>query len=114
MILDKLGRTAESKEVMAKAIAHPTSSALQIHSYGRQLLMAGKKQEALDIFKLNAKRYPKTWPVNVGLARGFSAVGDYKSALKHARLAYNEAPDKLNKDSMKLAVEKLEKGQDIN
>ncbi len=114
MILDKMGRSAEAKQVMAKAIAHPSTSALQIHSYGRQLLMAGKKQDALEIFKLNAKRYPKTWPVNVGLARGYSAVGNYSKALKHAKLAVNEAPDKFNKDSMQSAVEKLQKGQDIN
>jgi hypothetical protein len=76
--------------------------------------MAGKKQDALEIFKLNAKRYPKTWPVNVGLARGYSAVGDYSKALKHARLAANEAPDKLNKDTMLSAIEKLQKNQDIN
>jgi tetratricopeptide (TPR) repeat protein len=114
MILDKMGRAAEAKEVMNKAINHPTANALQIHGYGRQLLMAGKKQDALEIFKLNAKRYPKTWPVNVGLARGYSAVGDYSKALKHARLAANEAPDKLNKDTMLSAVEKLQKNQDIN
>lgn len=114
MILDKMGRTAEAKEVMAKAINHPTASALQIHAYGRQLLMAGKKQDALEIFKLNAKRYPKTWPVNVGLARGYSAVGEYGKALKHAKLAADEAPDKLNKDTMQAAVEKLQKNQDIN
>jgi tetratricopeptide (TPR) repeat protein len=114
MILDKMGRAAEAKEVMTKAINHPTANALQIHGYGRQLLMAGKKQDALEIFKLNAKRYPKTWPVNVGLARGYSAVGDYSKALKYARLAANEAPDKLNKDTMLSAVEKLQKNQDIN
>ncbi|QHT70429.1 DUF2911 domain-containing protein [Rhodocytophaga rosea] len=113
-LLEKLGRTAESTEVMAKAMAHPTASPLEIHAYGRQLLTTGKKQEALDIFKLNAKRFPKSWPVNVGLARGYSAVGDYQKALKYAKLAANEAPDKLNKDSMQAAVDKLQKGQDIN
>jgi tetratricopeptide (TPR) repeat protein len=114
MILDKMGRTAEAKEVMAKAINHPSASVLQIHGYGRQLLMTGKKQDALEIFKLNAKRFPKAWPVNVGLARGYSAVGDYTKALKHAKLAANEAPDKLNKDTMMAAVEKLQKKEDIN
>jgi predicted Zn-dependent protease len=76
--------------------------------------MTGKKQDALEIFKLNAKRFPKAWPVNVGLARGYSAVGDYTKALKHAKLAANEAPDKLNKDTMMAAVEKLQKKEDIN
>jgi hypothetical protein len=48
------------------------------------------------------------------LARGYSALGDYSTALKHARLAASEAPDKLNKDTMLAAIEKLQKKQDIN
>ena len=46
---------------------------------------AGKKEEALKVWELNAKRQPNTWPVNVGLARGYSAVGRYKDALKYAK-----------------------------
>jgi hypothetical protein len=114
MILDKLGRTNEAKDVMAKAIAHPTASPLQIHSYARNLLVQGRKQDALNIFLLNARRFPKTWPVNAGLDRGYSAVGEYSKAVKFAKLAYSEAPDQPNKDFLKSAIEKLQKNQDIN
>lgn len=99
---------------MQTAINHPTASPFDIHAYGRQLLAQGQKEKALEIFELNAKRFPKTWPVNVGLARGHSATGNYKAALKYARQALAEAPDQLNKDSMAAAVEKLRKGEDIN
>ena len=113
-VLSALGRGSEAAAVMDKAIAHATAGPLQIHNYGRQLLSQGLKDKALEVFQFNAKKHAKTWPVNVGLARGYSAAGNYRSALKHAKLAYAEAPDQLNKDGMKAAIEKLEKGEDIN
>lgn len=114
MILGKLNREAEANAVMSEAIKLPGVSPVQIHSYGRMLLSQKKSKEALDVFLINAEKHPNTWPVNVGLARGYSAVGEYKKALKFAKLAAAEAPDKVNKDAMTEAVKKLEQNQDIN
>lgn len=113
-ILTKLNRGDEADQVMMQAINHPTATPLQIHAYGRQLITQGEKEKALEIFQLNAKKYPDTWPINVGLARGYSATGDYKKAIKYAKMAADEAPDQLNKDSMQAAVEALQKGEDFN
>ncbi len=113
-VLDALGRKDEAVKVKEQAINDPSAGVFDLHQYGRQLLAQGKKDEALKVFQLNAKKHPNTWPVNVGLARGYSATGDYKNALKYAKLAMNEAPDPLNKENMKAAVTKLEKGQDMN
>ena len=113
-ILEALGRKDEAATAQAKAINSPAASALQIHMYGRQLLAQGKKEDALKVWQLNAKNHPKTWPVNVGLARGYSAMGDYKTALKYAKQALEDAPDDANKNNMKSAIAKLEKSQDIN
>jgi hypothetical protein len=52
--------------------------------------------------------------VHVGLARGYSAAGDYKTALKHAEIALTQAPDALNKKSLEDAVARLKQGQDMN
>lgn len=114
MILNKLDRKEEAEKTMAQAMNHSTATPLQLHAFGRMLLSQGEKDKALKVFKLNAKNHPKAWPVNVGLARGYAAIGDYKKALKHAKLAHAEAPDQLNKDSMQTAIQKLEKGEDIN
>ncbi len=38
-------------------------------------------------------------PTHVGLARGYSANGDLKQALEHARKALAQAPDSLNRQS---------------
>jgi hypothetical protein len=43
-----------------------------------------------------------------------AAVGRYDEALKYAEMAFEEAPDLLNKDGMKAAIEKLKTKQDIN
>jgi tetratricopeptide (TPR) repeat protein len=113
-ILDKLSRSAEAAAVMATALDLPSAQPIDIHQYGRQLLTQGKSKEALDVFQKNAKRFGDTWPVHVGLARGYSAVGDYKTALKHAEIALTQAPDDINRKSLTDAVAKLKQGRDMN
>ena len=52
--------------------------------------------------------------MNVGLARGYSAVGKYSDALKYAKLAVVQAPDDANKKSLQSGIVKLEAGKDMN
>ena len=113
-ILDRLNRTEEAETTLLQAVNHPTAGPGQIHSYGRQLLNQGEQDKALEVFRLNAEKHPDTWPVNVGLARGYSAVGEYKKALKYAKMAHEKAPDSLNKDNLQAAIEVLEQGKDFN
>lgn len=113
-ILLKMGKTAESEEVMMEAVKDPTATASQIHQLGRQLITMGQKKKALEIFEYNHDHFQGAWPTNVGMARGLAAVGRYEEALRYAQMAYDEAPDQLNKDSMQAAMEKLKMKQDIN
>ena len=106
--------TGISAKTRDRAMNHPTASALQLHTYARGLLAKGKKEEALAVWELNAKRHPNEWPVNVGLARGYSAVGRYKDALKYAKLAEAQAPDENNKKNLQQGIAKLEAGKDMN
>ena len=114
MAQDAAGKTAEATATRDKAMAHPTASVFDLHAFGRQLLNQGKKEEALKVWEANAKRHPNTWPVHVGLARGYSAVGRYKDALKHAKLALAQAPDDQNKQTLTAGIKKLEEGKDMN
>lgn len=109
-----LGKSDEAKAAMKKAIFHPTANVFQIHQTGRGLIAQDKDEFALQVFKWNAERFPKTWPVNVGLARGYSATGDYSKALKHAEMALTVAPDQLNKDNLEASIKKLKNKEDIN
>jgi tetratricopeptide (TPR) repeat protein len=108
------GKAEEAKATRERAINHRTAGPVEIHAYARQLLNQGKKEDALRVWELNARRNPNQWPVHVGLARGYSAAGRYKDALKHAKLALAQAPDEVNKTSIAAGIKKLEAGQDWN
>lgn len=112
MILEQQGKLAEAKKTMQEAL--PLGNATELHSYGRQLIAGKKPAEALEVFKLNQKNHPNEFIPLVGLTRGYSAMGDYKNALKYARLAAPLAPDKVNKDSLASMLQKLSSGQDVN
>ncbi|HSP35103.1 MAG TPA: DUF2911 domain-containing protein [Thermoanaerobaculia bacterium] len=102
----------EAAATREKALA--MGSAIDLHQYARQRLQQGKKDEAIHVWQMNAKLHPNTWPVNVGLMRAYSAQGDYKQALKYARLALPQAPDPQNKKSLEESIKKLEQGKDVN
>ena len=74
----------------------------------------GKKEEALVVFQLNAKRYPNQWPVHVGLMRGYASIGDTKKAIAEGKLALAQAPDAANKKNLEGLIQQLEAGKDIN
>ncbi len=111
-ILAKQGKTAEADALMEEAL--PLGTVFQVHGYGRQLIGQGKNNEALEIFKWNAKNHKGTWPVHYGLARGYSALGDNKSTVKHLKLAMENAPAQVNKDRVAANLAKAEKGEGIN
>jgi hypothetical protein len=66
------------------------------------------------VWQLNAKMHPNEWPVNVGLMRAYSAQGNYKEALKYAKIAVTQAPDPGNKKNLEDSIKKLEEGKDVN
>jgi hypothetical protein len=109
---DKMDHKAKADSVMAEAIA--MGSKIELHMYGRRLLSQKKPKEAMEIFQLNAKKHPKDFTTYAGLARGYSANGNYKTALANAKLALPLAPNDLNKTSVETMIQKLEKGTDIN
>jgi tetratricopeptide (TPR) repeat protein len=111
-ILVKQGKAAEADLIMDEALKFATI--FEVHGYGRQLIAQERKEKAVEVFKMNAKNYKGQWPVDYGLARGYSAMGDYKRALKHLKIAAQRAPDQQNKDAIATNISKLENGEDIN
>jgi hypothetical protein len=114
MVLTKMGKNDEVKTLMQTALKLPGTTSIQIHQYGRTLLNLKRNQEALEVFKYNFERNGDAWPVHVGLARGYAAVGDTKQALEHAQKAVTQAPDALNKNSLEVMIKALSQGQSIN
>ena len=111
-VLSKLGRGAEADTLMKEAM--PLATMQELHAYARQLLRNKKPDMALAAFKLNAQKNPNIFTTNMGLMRGYSANGDYKNALKYAKAAQLQAPDKANKDALEKYIPMLEAGKDIN
>ena len=111
-VLNALGRKDEADQVMKEAL--PLANMQELHTYGRQLLSNKRYSEALEIFKLNAQKHPGIFTTNMGLARGYSANGDFKNALKYTKAALPQAPDKNNKDAIENYIKILSEGKDIN
>ncbi|MBL7803883.1 MAG: DUF2911 domain-containing protein [Saprospiraceae bacterium] len=110
-LLNKLGRSAEADKVMSGAME--TATVLDLHQYGRQLISQKNPKKALEVFELNHRKNGDTWPVHVGLARGYSANGDVKKALEHAKIAQKQAPDEQNRRSLDGMVKTLSEGKPI-
>jgi Protein of unknown function (DUF2911) len=107
------GKTADAEKTYAKAYNSPSATPVQLHQAARALQREGKKEQAIKLYQLNAKRFPNQWPVHVGLMRAYAAMGDNKKALAEAKLALAQAPDAQNKKTLEGAIQKLEKGEPI-
>ena len=107
MILQKKGDLKGADLLMKEAM--PLATMLELHQYGRQLLDQKRSAEALQVFRMNASKNPGEFTTYVGLARGFSANGDFKNALKNAMLALPLSPDKINKEAIEMMITDLKK-----
>ncbi len=110
-ILAKQGKTAEAMEIVDKAVTKGNAS--QVFQLGNGLIGQGQKEKALEVLKSNVKNNNGAWPSNYGLARAYSATGDYKNAVKSMNTAMSKAPERF-KGRLSGELEKLKKGEDIN
>ncbi|MBS1530960.1 MAG: DUF2911 domain-containing protein [Bacteroidetes bacterium] len=111
-VLEALGRNQEAADVMKKA--YPFGTMNELYFYARGLTRMKKGQQALEVFKYSYDKYPNQFLPIAGMARGYSAIGDYKKALTYALKAQAIAPDPANKSIVDTFVKKLQAGQDIN
>lgn len=112
-VLSAMGKDDEAKKVMNEALEQPSAVIGNYYNYGRQLIAQNKKEEAMDIFQKANKKWPDNWLAPHGLARGYSATGDYAKALKYEKVAYEKAPEN-SKPFLEGYLKSLEEGRDIN
>jgi hypothetical protein len=110
-ILDSLGRKAEGEEAMKKAMSYVDD--LQGYVYGCTLVNAKRPQEAFEIFKMIYDKFPNSLFTNIGMATGYSALGDYKTALTWALKALPLAKGG-NKILIEGNIRDLQNGKDMN
>jgi hypothetical protein len=110
-ILEALGRKEDAN--LAHAQALNKANPLQLYVYGRQLQGDKKQDEALAIYRSNAKKFPDYWTSHLGLARVYSAQGDFDNAVKELKLSLTGAPD-ANKNALEGYEKRLQAKDDIN
>lgn len=110
-ILEKLNKPAQADSIMKVAITNGTAT--EVHAYARTLIQEKQYQRAFEVFQANYKHYPNTFTTNMGMARGYSAIGKPKDALKYANLALPQAPDALNKKSVEQIISTLKEGKKL-
>jgi tetratricopeptide (TPR) repeat protein len=111
-ILMAMERWDDAYAVLDEAKVMATS--FELHGLGRTLLGQGMKDKAMSLFKYNHEKFKGAWPTEVGMARGYSAMGNFEKAIKHCKVALEQAPDQLNKDNLAQALLKLKESKDIN
>jgi tetratricopeptide (TPR) repeat protein len=93
-VLSAMSRTAEADTVMEKAIHSPTATVFNIHQYGVSLLAAKRNDKAMEVFRFNREQHPDDkFVTNVGLARGYTALGDKQKAISYWETALQNVPE---------------------
>jgi hypothetical protein len=110
-ILEAMGRKQDAATFRSKAL--DMANALQLYGYGRQLQGEKKQDEALIVFRSSAKKFPDNWTSHLGLARVYSAQGDFDNAVKELKLSMVGAPD-ANQTALQDYVKRLQAKEDIN
>ena len=114
-VLVAMDKQDEANALLDEAIKFSDATVNAINAYGNQLIAQKKADKAIEVFKYNAERNAtNAFVVKQGLARGYSAKGDYKTALKYAQEALAAAPSPGAKTMIEGMVKKLEAGQDVN
>lgn len=96
-VLDAMGHDAEAETVIQKALHLPGTDAYSVYAYGMGLLRKDKKENAMKIFSFNHQQHPqdKFW-TSLGLARGYTALGDKKNAIANWEIVVQNVPASLS------------------
>jgi len=108
-VLEAMGRGSEADAVMEKALHLPGTDAYSLYAYGMGLLRMDKKDKAMSIFALNRQQHPEDnfW-TSLGLARGYTALGDKKNAIANWETVLQNIPSNLS-NRMAIYQESLKK-----
>jgi len=110
-ILEAMGKKDEAKAAHDKAVEIATP--IQLHQYAFALKGQKKDAEAYAVWKKNFQQHPDMWFTHSGMARVYSAQGDFDNAVKEMKLAEASAPEQ-NKVFIQGAIKRLEAKDDIN
>ncbi len=78
-ILKEMGKADEADKLTEDALN--TATEVEVNLYGYQLLNAGQTDKAIEVFKLNTKRFPNSANTWDSLGEGYATKGDKKNAV---------------------------------
>lgn len=84
-LLDKVGRHREADSAMKAAF--PKGNTEELYEYGSRQVGLKNNKAAFDVFKMAYDKDPKNWVANFGMAKGYAAINDRKTALKYTDVA---------------------------
>jgi len=96
-VLTAMKRESDADGVMEKALHVPGTDAYSIYAYGMGLLGKDRKSKAMEIFTFNQQQHPadKFW-TSLGMARGYTALGDKKNAIANWNVVLQNIPPNLS------------------
>jgi tetratricopeptide (TPR) repeat protein len=103
-LLEKKGDAAGAKA--QRDLAMTKGSEVEVNQFGYGLLMAGKAQESVEVFKRNAKDHPESWNAHDSLGEALEKAGE-KSA---AKASYQRALKLVKDEAQKARLEKVVAG----
>jgi hypothetical protein len=110
-ILDALGKKPEAAAALSQALEK--ANAVQLYVYARGLQRQKQQDKAFELYRKDAKQYPNHWITHVGMARIYSASGNFDDAAKEMKVAVDgtEPPQKTFLEAM---LKRLQAKDDIN
>ena len=90
----KLGKTSEAEALISEGIEIATED--ELNNYGYQLLFGGDTDEAIELFKLNIERNPKSWNAYDSLGEALMSAGHRERAIENYRKSVELNPANTN------------------
>jgi tetratricopeptide (TPR) repeat protein len=110
-VLDALGRKDEATTARNQALG--MASPDQLYAFARALQGMNKQDEAFQVYRNLAKKYPEHWRAHAAMARVYSGEGNFDKALTEANAAMPGCPEPI-KPILQGFIKKLQDKQDIN
>jgi hypothetical protein len=104
--LAALGKKDEAATMKKNALDAATEN--ELNNYGYQLMGTKKVDEAIEVFQLNVKKYPKSWNCYDSLGEALASKGNTKDAIANYKKAQQMTTDEAQKKRIQGILDSLQ------
>ncbi len=105
-LLERKGNKDEAEKIMKEAIGFANEG--ELNTYGYDLINANRVDKAIEVFKINIKRNPKSWNTYDSYAEALAKKGDKKAAIKQYKTALKNSPPEAQVKRINKTIQELE------